>query len=217
MDRERFLERVAASMASGRVPAVAPFADRLPEMGQVDLLALFGERARSVDAQVHGPVARYRVPAMVTGLIASTEPKTFVAWDDLPVPGVPAALAADGWLRLDHRIGSASRLEDQLAYSDLAVGLTGAMAGLAESGSVVLDHGQGRPRMASLIPETHVVLLEASSIARTLSHWAEKNPDSARRTANLVVITGPSRTGDIELQLNLGVHGPRQVHIVVIE
>ncbi|MFZ0625504.1 MAG: LUD domain-containing protein [Acidimicrobiia bacterium] len=50
-----------------------------------------------------------------------------------------------------------------------------------------------------------------------MSHWAEKNPDSARRTANLVVITGPSRTGDIELQLNLGVHGPRQVHIVVIE
>ncbi|MGA7281908.1 MAG: LUD domain-containing protein, partial [Acidimicrobiia bacterium] len=112
---------------------------------------------------------------------------------------------------------SETRLDDQLEYGDLTLGVTGADAGLAESGSVVLGHGPGRPRMASLIPETHVVLLEAPSIVRTLSHWAEKNPDSARRTANLVVITGPSRTGDIELQLNLGVHGPRQVHIVVIE
>lgn len=217
MDRERFLERVAASVASGHLPAMAPVAERLPEMGPIDLLGLFRERARSVDAEVHGPVARHGVPAKVAGLIAPMEPKIFIAWDDLPVPGVPAALAAAGWRRLGHSVGSETRLDDQLEYGDLTLGVTGADAGLAESGSVVLGHGPGRPRMASLIPETHVVLLEAPSIVRTLSHWAEKNPDSARRTANLVVITGPSRTGDIELQLNLGVHGPRQVHIVVIE
>jgi L-lactate dehydrogenase complex protein LldG len=104
-----------------------------------------------------------------------------------------------------------------VAYGDVSLGVTGSIAGLAESGSVVLDHHQGQPRLASLVPETHVVLLEVSSIATTLAHWAARHPDLAARSPNLVIISGPSRTGDIEQILNLGVHGPRHLHVVLIK
>ena len=90
-------------------------------------------------------------------------------------------------------------------------------AALAESGSLVLVHGEGRPRMASLIPDVHVALLDMSLLAYGLAHWANDNPELVADTASLVIVTGPSRTGDIELILNLGVHGPRHVHIVMIK
>jgi L-lactate dehydrogenase complex protein LldG len=140
-----------------------------------------------------------------------------MAWEDLPVSGVASALTTAGLSRTSEEVPVEGRLEHQLAYHELALGVTGAVAGLAESGSVVLSHGRGRSRMASLVPDVHVALLEATALERTLAHWAHKRPEAADDTANLVIISGPSRTGDIEQQLNLGVHGPRHVHIVLIK
>lgn len=205
------------ALTSTRLPLPAPILEFLPQMESVDLVELFRSRAESVDARVHGPVARHLVPGVVTDILASTESRSFMAWDQLPVPGVTSALGTAGWERVDHLVSPEGRLAHQIGYARLALGVTGADAGLAESGSVVMSHGPGRPRMASLIPDTHLVILDSALITRTLSHWASKNPDSVRSTANLVVVTGPSRTGDIELQLNLGVHGPRNVHIVMFQ
>ena len=58
---------------------------------------------------------------------------------------------------------------------------------------------------------------DVTTIDRTLAHWAHRRAESAAETANLVLVTGPSRTGDIEQQLNLGVHGPRHVHVVLVK
>jgi L-lactate dehydrogenase complex protein LldG len=153
----------------------------------------------------------------VTGIATGHNASSFMAWDDLPAPGVPSALQAVGMKRIDHVVPLGSRIEHNLGYLDLGVGITGAEVALAESGSVVLVHGDGRPRMASLVPDVHIVLLEIDRLERTLALWAQKNPTLVTETTNLVVVTGPSRTGDIEQQLNLGVHGPRHVHIVMIK
>jgi L-lactate dehydrogenase complex protein LldG len=189
----------------------------LPEAEPVDLVALFRDRAQDVNVVVHGPVGRHGVPRAVVGIAAGHDAARFMAWDDLPASGVSSALQAAGLERVGHEVPAHGRLAQNLSYMDLDVGVTGALAGLAESGSVVLSHGTGRPRMASVVPEVHIALLDVDRLARTLAHWAHESPDSVRDTTNLVLVTGPSRTGDIEQRLNLGVHGPRHVHIVMIK
>ncbi len=98
----------------------------------------------------------------------------------------------------------------------LGVGLSGAVAGLADTGSIVVASGPGRPRIASLLPPVHLAVLPVSRLYPTMQDWlAAGGGDLARRTANLVVITGSSRTSDIELQLTLGMHGPKELHVVL--
>ncbi len=199
------------------LPEALGIPDRLPDLEDEDLQTLFRERAQDVDAVVHGPVGRHGVPRAVAGIAAGHQCRSFMAWEDLPASGVASALTAAGLTRVKGEVPVETRIEHQLGYRDLDLGVTGAAAGLAESGSVVLEHRPGRPRMASLVPEVHVALLDLTLMERTLVHWAHKFPESVANTANLVVVTGPSRTGDIEQQLTLGVHGPKHVHIVLIK
>lgn len=216
MERDAFLSRIGQARLTSVLPDPPSVSPELPEMEPADLAALMRASAQAVNAVVHTPVSRHGAARAVAAIAAGHDASSFLAWDDLPVSGVASALSAAGMERVDHRVPPGNRREHNLGYARVDVGVTGAMAGLAESGSLVLSHGPGRPRMASLIPEIHIALLETDRIARDLAHWAHENPESAAETANLVFVTGPSRTGDIEMELNLGVHGPRTVHIVIV-
>lgn len=217
MDRDLFLGRVGKAAMTAKLPESPRVKAELPTMEPQDLVALFRERAQKVDAVVHGPMSAHAVPKTVVGIASGHESRSFMSWDTLPAAGVVSALASTGLERVSHDVPEDGRTDHLLGYYDLDLGITGAVAGLAESGSVVLLHGEGRPRMASLVPRIHVALLDISVMHRTLTHWVSRHPELVGETANLVVVTGPSRTGDIEQQLNLGVHGPRNVHVVMIK
>lgn len=209
MEADRFLARVAEALRTARLPEAPDAGGDLPAPEAADLLALFRTRAQQAGAVVHGPVGRHGVEKAVAGIAAGHDARTFTAWDDLPVPGVVDTLEEAGLSRIPGEgLG-------RLRHVDL--GITGAAAALAESGSVALVHGPGRPRLASLLPEVHVALVEARSVHAGLAHWAAADPEAVAVSANLVVVTGPSRSADIELRLNLGVHGPRHVHVVLID
>lgn len=214
MEREAFLSRVGRASMTAELPSSPAVPAELPDYPPADLVALFRNRAQAVNAVVHGPVSRHGAPVTIAGIVTGHGARTFVSWDSLPASGVPGALTAQGLRRLEFGLTHEDR--DLSAFTSLDVGVTGSTAGLAESGSLVLEHGPGRPRLASLLPEIHVALIDVDTISTTLAHWASKNPETAAKTTNLVIITGPSRTGDIEQQLNLGVHGPRHVHIVLV-
>lgn len=217
MGRERFLARVAASLASADLPE-PDVAAPLPLREAADLVGSFRARAEAVNALVHGPVSHSGVSAVVAAIAAEHTAATFMAWDDLAVPGVQATLAGAGLTRIEVEVPrDATRRDRVSAWRQVDLGITGADVGLAESGSVVLVHGPGRPRLASLIPEAHVAILDVEDITSSLAHWAGQEASRLTETANLVVVTGPSRSGDIELELNLGVHGPRHVHVVLID
>ena len=102
------------------------------------------------------------------------------------------------------------------AIEPIAVGLTGALAGLADTGSLVLASGPGRSRVASLLPPVHVAVLSQARMYATLPAFLAANRGAVGETSNLVLVTGPSRTADIEMTLTHGVHGPREVHVIVV-
>jgi len=106
---------------------------------------------------------------------------------------------------------------EELLSCDL--GLTTANWGVAETGTIVLVSAAEHHRLASLLPPVHVALLDSACLVPTLDDlFAEVHdgdPDSLSRT--ITMITGPSRTADIELELAVGVHGPREVHVILLE
>ena len=101
---------------------------------------------------------------------------------------------------------------------DLA-GVSHAMAGIAETGTLALLSGPDNPTTINFLPEHHIVVLKESDIKGDMeSVWAmlreQKGKGVMPRALNLV--TGPSRSGDIEQTIILGAHGPRALHIVVV-
>jgi L-lactate dehydrogenase complex protein LldG len=94
------------------------------------------------------------------------------------------------------------------------VGVSRAAYGLADTGSVVLAAGPDEPRARSLLPPVHVAILEAECILPGLPElFAELRGELP---SALAIVTGPSRSADIEQKLVLGVHGPGEVHIVIV-
>lgn len=216
MRRDAFLSRVGRATLGSELPEPPKIASDLPQPDPVDLVALFRARAQEVNSVVHGPVSRHGAARSVASIATGHNATKFMAWDDLGASGIVATLSAAGLDRADHQVPVGPRGEHNRAMLDVGVGVTASDGALAESGSLILSHGEGRPRMASLIPDIHIALLDISKIAWTLAHWARENVEFAAKTTNLVFVTGPSRTGDIEQELNLGVHGPRHVHVVMI-
>jgi L-lactate dehydrogenase complex protein LldG len=147
-------------------------------------------------------------------------PAPFIAWEasQLPLPGVLDLMRSHGAPRLDAHVhvAQAARDVDYRRLDTAIMGVTGAHAALADTGSVVLVHGDGRARLVSLLPPVHVALVPVGCLHATLGALFLAEPGLLREAANVVVVTGPSRTADIEMTLTRGVHGPRIVHVVVV-
>ena len=95
------------------------------------------------------------------------------------------------------------------------VGVTGAQAGIAETGTLVLDSSVERNRLVSLVPPIHIAILDASRIYQTLGETLAALQSGEEVSPAITFITGPSRTADIELTLAIGVHGPQQLYVII--
>jgi L-lactate dehydrogenase complex protein LldG len=102
---------------------------------------------------------------------------------------------------------------------DCDLGITGAQFGIAETGTLVLESEKEFSRLTSLVPPVHICLLEAKNIRRTLGETLEILNANGREhlSRTITFITGPSRTSDIELTLAIGVHGPGELHVIIVE
>ena len=127
-----------------------------------------------------------------------------LAWEPEQLPdGLIAALEGAG-IEIVHQ-----------ADADIKAGLTGAIAAIAETGTVILPSGEGRPQSASLLPEVHLVVLRAGDILKDLPQGL--NHPLVRSASATNLISGPSRTADIEMTLTIGVHGPGEVHVFCLK
>ena len=95
------------------------------------------------------------------------------------------------------------------------IGISGAQAGIAETGTLLLDSSRERHRLVSLVPPVHIAILDASQIVATLGDALSLMRNDERVSPIITLVTGPSRTADIELTLAIGVHGPQELYVVI--
>lgn len=95
--------------------------------------------------------------------------------------------------------------------------ITTAKGGIAENGAIILWPDEHEPRMMSLVPPVHIIVLEADTIFESFQQAIQEGNWPAQMPTNAVLISGPSRTADIELVLAFGVHGPKEVIVVISE
>jgi L-lactate dehydrogenase complex protein LldG len=182
----------------------------IPARGQLpgaERIALFSTMATAVGATVERLPRPDDVPgAIVTYLRARNLPTSIVAGSDPLLAGLPW-----GKTPVAVRHGAAEDRD--------VVGLSRAIAGVAESGTLVMASGKYNPTTINFLPETHLVVIHAEDIVGDYeSVWARVRTAIGKgqmpRTLNL--ITGPSRSADIEQKIMLGAHGPRRLHIMII-
>lgn len=198
----------------GEVPfpaAAPPQAHRhvvpLVDTSAVGLYGRFLQEATNAACIVHEAASNEAAIGAILQIVGADT--TISSWNPahIPLPGLAEAL---------------DNADISLVGQDASVrvGLTGVDAALAATGSVVVLSGNGRPRAASLLPPIHIAVVAASQIVPDLESWwagqTAEGLDHVRQHSNVVVITGPSRTADIAMQLVMGMHGPRELHLVLL-
>jgi L-lactate dehydrogenase complex protein LldG len=181
--------------------SVSPRAAPVPDPQAPDLTTRFTTQLEAVGAQwtlVRGEAEAARA---LRRILADAGARR-VAGSDAPLVArlLPERLTGGGLSR------------DELFACD--AGVTTAQWGIAETGTLVLESTRERSRLASLVPPVHVALLSTRCICESLGD-ALARVDVASHAITL--ITGPSRTSDIELTLVVGVHGPQTVHVLLLE
>jgi L-lactate utilization protein LutC len=129
-------------------------------------------------------------------------------------------------LRVDAPLGEAG--VEVVVWRDLAdfrevagkadIGLSTAAWAIAETGTLVLEGGPGKGRTVTLLPPTYVAVVQADRMLQTVPEAIEKyaGREAEGLPANVSFHTGPSRSGDIEMSLFVGMHGPGDVHVVLV-
>jgi L-lactate dehydrogenase complex protein LldG len=224
MKRFDFLERVQRAAAAGRAHCVhaqrSDYGKYEPD-DRAELLDRFAREVIAVGGNVHHPRDAAELTSLVTQLAGQAVNPSVLVWSDpaLERLGIYALLDR---LRIPWLDDSTIRSEcsgDRGAMLDATLGITAVSAAIAETGSIVMQSGAGRSRSASLLPPVHLAIVEARLVLPDLFDYfgrlGETLPDTL--PGNITFITGPSKTGDLELRLVTGVHGPREWHVALVE
>ena len=201
-DTEAELQARVAAHRRNPVPARATALDH---RGQIELFVAMAEEVQTTVTRVDSMAA---VPeALARYLAAENLPAELVMAPDPSLDAIPWATRP----LLQIRRGRAEAAD--------AVSVAPCLAAIAETGSLLLISGPDTPTTLNFLPDTHIVILRADQVVATYEDgWDRVRAGRAEglpRTVNF--ITGPSRTADIEQRIVLGAHGPRRLHVILVE
>jgi L-lactate dehydrogenase complex protein LldG len=182
------------------VPARAAALDHA---ARIDLFVAMAEEVQTTVARV---ASEAEIPAEVARYLAA---------ENLPAELVMAPDPALGAVPWETR--PLLRIRRGRAEPGDAVSLTPCLAAVAETGTLMLVSGAETPTTLNFLPDTHIVVVRTGQVVASYEDGWDlvRNRGAMPRTINLV--TGPSRTGDIEQRIQLGAHGPRRLHVVLVE
>ncbi len=185
------------------------------------LLEKFTEMLVGLSGEVYVVEGDQAACDKVLELLASHEATHILAWDfaHIPINGLDVAIRDAGIEITQPTLQDDSR-PDVIAKIDGAqVGITGVDAAIATTGTLAVSTGPGRGRIPTVLPPVYIPIITLDQLVPNIEAWlADERADGMtkmRDRANVAFISGPSRTGDIEMELILGVHGPGVVQAVV--
>jgi len=225
MTRDAFIDRVRTAAAAGRAYCVAPRGEVTDRTGYVgvtgDLVQRFASEVNTVGGHAHVVHDTGGVRRTVLPLLQQYGAHSALCWQHpvLDRIGLNAILAEAHVTAIRHDdLAARSPQERQRTILAADVGITSADFAIAETGTLVLCSKPGQERLTSLAPPVHIAIVERSQIVPDLLDLFDRLATAGNPTlpSNLVLITGPSKTGDIELQLTTGVHGPGHWHVVIL-
>jgi L-lactate utilization protein LutC len=225
MNREAFLARVREAAHQGRAHRV--HLGEIPaDVGYVgaglDKLDRLASEIIGVGGQAHRARDLSEAGQKLKEIICTHSARSALCWEHPLLDRLRLNELVDslGVRRISYRslsqLDPASQREQALSAE---IGITSATWAIAETGSLAMASDPGSERMASLLPPVHVAIVEPSQVLPDLFDlFARLQHDGLDRLAsNIVLITGPSKTGDIELRLTTGVHGPGIWHVIIVE
>ncbi|MFO0878850.1 MAG: lactate utilization protein [Gemmataceae bacterium] len=214
-DREAFLERVRRAVAEGNRAGTIP---PLPDRGSVgyqgagpDPVARLEESLTAAGGVLHRTRDATEALAAVVRLIQERQARLVLVGDG-PVTDALALEAALPGVEV-RRVSALEPGRDRSTFFAADIGVTGVDHVIVETGTIVQATRPGQPRAVSLLVPVHIAVARRSDLLPDLFDLLGEN----ELPACLSLITGPSKTGDIELRLVTGVHGPGEVHLVLIE
>lgn len=188
------------------------------ERNRVALIEQFESELKKVGGRVHRAASAQAALEYIEGIAAARRATTIIGWGDGLLDGI------DLHERFEKKgIEFVTELSDQAFTRTAAaagIGVSGVDYALADTGTLVLLAREGRARSISLLPSVHIALIRPEQVIEGLDDLFSLLRDSTDRdevaSSAVTFITGPSRTADIELTLVVGVHGPQELHAVLV-
>lgn len=174
-------------------------------------VALLKAKLREAACSVDEAASLAEVPAKIAGWLTR---------ENLPARVIQAPALADGGEALDWSVAPTVEVSTGTPDGAEDTGVTPVFAAVSETGTLVLLSDGTTPTGLNFLPENHIAVVRASQVVGPLEDaWTRlrgvHSADRMPRTVNL--ITGPSRTGDIEQKIQMGAHGPRRLHVIVVD
>jgi len=208
--RDEILSGIRASLGrkEGQAPPVPPpVRIRVPEVALERRIETFRASLEKLNGKVHRAGskddARQYVERVLEGRSAVASNAPFLR-----------QCGIDGVVNV--KAGGSDRLALREMCSTLDAGITSADFALADTGSLVMISSNEEARLVSLLPLLHIAVVPVERLITGLDELFTLLPVPSERSSSMVFITGPSRTADIEQILVRGVHGPGEIHVVLV-
>ena len=227
MSRARILNQVKEALRNSSPPELPPELPPFPEYS--DPVTEFAEQARAVGVKVQLATQSADLTEAVGQVLAETESNDLY-WESPEIfqrHGIearfrdPAGFGTGKLMSSHHRratfelpIVLHTKPYRRALLADIELGAVSAEWGVAETGSLGIQARPGKGRLLAVLPPKILIFIRADKIVSNLTQILE-NHDPSEDGSILTLLTGPSRTADIEKTLVIGVHGPKEVHVII--
>lgn len=215
--RSRILGRLRTALAEAPAapnpdpPPLAP-----PEMSREEKIELLTRHMTAVRSEIHR-VGADDWPETLKTLLKKRNARSLLIAPETEI-GKTVAQAWEGGGDPPRLVTYSEEIETfKETLFQIDAGITGTLGGIAETGALILWPSAEEPRLLSLVPSIHVAVLSADRIYGNFAEAMDAQGWAGQMPTNALLISGPSKTADIELVLAFGVHGPKELIVLIVE